>query len=109
MSVEKSPQNTTLSQWKILRVDGDKFPKDAVYRFREEGDYICAFGGGKKTLKKFFNEKKIPPAERGDLPLIAERDGSEVFVVCGVEISEKVKIDENTNNILYIEVKKQLT
>ncbi|MBQ7323869.1 MAG: tRNA lysidine(34) synthetase TilS, partial [Clostridia bacterium] len=91
VSVSKSPQNTVLSPWKILRVDGDKFPKDVVYRFREEGDYICAFGGGKKTLKKFFNEKKIPSAERAYLPLIAERNGYEVFVICGVEISEKVK------------------
>ena len=37
------------------------------------------------------------------LPLIAEPSG-EVYAVCGVEISEKIKVDEKTNNLLYIQI-----
>ena len=85
----------------VLRIDGDKIPNNAVFRFRKDGDFIHRFGGGKKSLKKFFNEKKTPVAERGYLPLIATDDG-EVFVACGVEISEKVKVTENTKNTIYI-------
>ena len=95
------------SAWRVLRVDGDKIPPSAVYRFREEGDYIYRYGGGKKSLKKFFNEEKTPVAERAHLPLIAEEEGGEVYVVCGVEISEKVKITPNTKNILYISIRKK--
>ncbi len=92
--------------WQILRVDGDKIPKTAVFRFRQDGDFIVRFGGGKKTLKKFFNEEKTPVEAREYLPLIAEPNG-EVYAVCGVEISENVKVDDNTKEILYIAVKRK--
>lgn len=95
------------SEWKILRLDGDKLPLGAVFRFRKEGDFIRRFGSGKKSLKKFFNEKKIPIAEREYLPLIAEKDGAEVYAVCGVEISEAVKVTADTKNPLFIEIIKK--
>jgi tRNA(Ile)-lysidine synthetase-like protein len=78
-----------------------------VFRFRKEGDFIRRFGSGKKTLKKFFNEEKTPVAEREYLPVIAEKDGSEVYAVCGVEISESVKITEGTKKTLYITIQKK--
>ena len=92
--------------WRVLQVDGDKIPATAVYRFRQEGDFIQRFGGGKKTLKKFFNEEKTPVAEREYLPLIAEENG-EVYVVCGVEISEKVKVTADTKTPLIISIRKK--
>ena len=90
-----------------LRLDGDKLPSSAVFRFRKEGDSIQRFGGGRKTLKKFFNEKKLDKHAREYLPLIAEKDSCEVYAVCGVEISEKVKITDETTNILYIITEKK--
>ena len=91
---------------KVLRVDKDKLPKTAVFRFRKDGDVIKSFGGS-KSLKKFFNEKKIPVKERAFLPLIAEKDGKEVFAVCGVEISDRVKITQETQSVLYITLQKK--
>lgn len=93
--------------FKTLRLDVDKIPETAVFRFRREGDEIERFGGGRKTLKKFFNEEKVAVKEREYLPLIAEEDGTEVYAVCGVEISEKVKIAPKTKQILYIYLKKK--
>ena len=93
------------NEWRVLRLDGDKIPPTATYRFRADGDYIRRFGGGTKTLKKFFNEEKTPVAERGFLPLIAEEHG-EVYAVCGVEISDAVKVTESTKNIVYIAIRK---
>ena len=92
---------------KVLRVDGGNIPKTAVFRFRKEGDYILRFGGGKKSLKKFFNEEKTPVFERAYLPLIAEQSSGEVYAVCGLEISEKVKVTEKTKKVLYIILKKK--
>ena len=89
----------------ILRLDGEKI-ENCLFRFRKEGDWIERFGGGRKTLKKFFNEKKIPVEEREFLPLIAGADG-EVYAVCGVEISEKVKVTGESTRVLYLLVKKQ--
>ena len=94
---------------KVLVIDGDKLPKDATFRFRKEGDKIRRFGGGTKSLKKFFNEEKTPLDQREQLPLIAQKDGSTVYVVCGVEISEDVKISKTTRNALYIITKEKET
>ncbi len=95
-----------VDEGRLLRIDADKIPATAKFRFRREGDYIYRFGGGKKSLKKFFNEEKIPPKERGYLPVVAE-DCGEVFVVCGVEISDKVAVDEGTKNTRYIWLRKK--
>lgn len=107
VSVSFAPPKTGESPWKVLRVDGEKIPKNAVFRFRKEGDWIDRFGGGKKSLKKFFNEKKTPVKEREFLPLIADKDSGEVYAVCGVEIADGVKITEDTRSVLYITIRKK--
>ncbi len=106
VKLSNAPVEEEKTGWKVLRVDGDKLPKTAYFRFRREGDEMTVFGGGTKSLKKLFNEKKIPPKERGYLPLIAEESGR-VYAVCGVEISDSVKVDENTKNLLYIVTKEK--
>jgi tRNA(Ile)-lysidine synthetase-like protein len=107
VNVQNEPRETLNDTWKILKIDGEKLPKNAVFRFRKDGDKITVFGGKTKTLKKLFNEKKIPVAEREYLPLIAEENGEEVYVVCGVEISDKVKITQTTQQTLYIKTQKK--
>ncbi len=102
------PKRGGADEWKILRMDEEKLPKSAVFRFRREGDCIRRFGGGEKSLKKFFNEEKIPPKERAFLPLIAEADSGRVYAVCGVEISEEIKVDEGTKKVLYISIRKKV-
>ncbi|MBQ8308900.1 MAG: tRNA lysidine(34) synthetase TilS [Clostridia bacterium] len=102
VSVTKTP----IEDEKSLRLDGGKLPEDATFRFRREGDEIRSFGG-RKSLKKFLNEKKVPVKERAFLPLIASATGTEVYVVCGVDISETVKITEDTQCVLYITTRKK--
>ena len=72
-----------------------------------KGDKIKAFSGDTKTLKKLFNERKTPVKEREYLPLIADGVTGEVYAVCGVEISQKIKVDENTKEVLYISIRKR--
>lgn len=104
--LSKTPLKTE-NEWKILRFDPKKLPEDAVFRFREEGDEMDSFGGGKKSLKKLLNEKKIPVEEREYLPLLAEEKGKEVYAVCGVEISKNIKVDENGGDALYMAIRKK--
>lgn len=92
-------------EWKLLRLDMDKIPSGAAFRFREEGDTIKVFGGGTKSLKKLFNERKIPVRERAFLPIVAK--GSEVYAVCGVEIADGVKITEETERVAYVALRKK--
>ncbi len=86
-------------QKNALVCDADKLPKNCVVRTRREGDFITPFGGGTKSLKKFFTDRKISARIGRLLPLIC--DGSEVYAVCGVEISDKIKTDERTETRIY--------
>ncbi|MCD8205090.1 MAG: tRNA lysidine(34) synthetase TilS [Clostridia bacterium] len=81
---------------KVLFFDMDAVPRGAVIRFMREGDTFTKFGGGTKNLSKYFTDLKIPLRVRKCVPLVAS--GSDILVVGGVEISEKVKITPQTSN-----------
>ncbi len=85
-----------------LLIDYRKVPKDAVWRFRQDGDVFTKFGGGTKKLKSFMIDKKIPVRLRDYIPVLAS--GNEIFAIAGVEISDKVKV-ENVPTAYLIEVK----
>ena len=77
--------------------DAKKLPKDVVWRYRQDGDTFEKFGGGTKNLSEYLTDKKIPRRLRTYLPVLAS--GKEVFVIAGVEISNKVKTEETTKAI----------
>ncbi len=106
VNVSFTPPTEDERAWKVLRIDGEKLPESAVFRFRKEGDEIKTFGGGTKSLKKLLNEREIPPKERSVLPIVGEREKT-VYVVCGVEIASSVKVDEGTKAPLYIWIRKK--
>ena len=85
---------------KVLKFDADVVPESAVIRFRSDGDKFKKFGGGTKSLGDYFTDRKIPLWVRDRIPLIA--DGADVLAVCGVEISDKIKVREATVNTAYI-------
>ena len=86
-----------------LLIDYRKVPKDAMWRFREDGDMFTKFGGGTKKLKSFMIDKKIPVRLRDYIPVLAS--GNEVYAIAGVEISEKVKVEDVPTAYL-VEVRK---
>ena len=84
----------------MLIADFDKIPENAVWRMRKEGDIIQKFGGGTKTLKAYMIDKKIPQRLRDITPVLAV--DNEILVVAGIDISDKIKITENTKNAILI-------
>ena len=90
-----------------LTFDRDKIPEGAVIRTRRDGDRFRKFGGGEKSLGDYFTDKGIPLHRRDNVPLVAV--GSEVLIVCGVEISDRVKVDKDTKNQRYISVRRRVT
>ena len=74
-----------------LYFDYRKVPKTARWRYREDGDVFEKFGGGTKKLKSIFIDKKIPVRLRDYIPVLA--DDNEVYVIAGVAISEKVRVE----------------
>ena len=64
-------------------------------RSRRQGDIFHPLGApGKKPLKKYFIDKKISRFSRDYIPLIA--DGNEILWIVGHEISENVKVTEES-------------
>lgn len=87
-----------------LYLDADLVPKDVVVRFRKNGDVFEKFGGGTKKLKSYLIDKKIPSRVREYIPLVAKDQN--VYVIIGVEISDKVKVTDKTKRIYRISVEK---
>ena len=94
----------TMDKQNALYLDYRKVPKDASWRFRENGDMFTKFGGGTKTLNDYFTDKKIPKRLRDITPVLA--NGNEILVIAGVEISNKVKVDNETKTAYGINVVK---
>ncbi len=92
--------NTFSNGEKILRFDLGKIPPTAKIRFMRAGDKFTKFGGGTKNLGSYFSDLKISARVRAGVPVIA--DGREILIVCGVEISEKVRTDDRTGSVAYI-------
>ena len=83
--------------------DYDKINVGLSIRYRKNGDYLTLSGGGKKKLRRFMIDEKIPENERDRIPVLA--DGDHVLWVVGYRISDYYKITDETEHILEAEVK----
>lgn len=83
-----------------LYLDADKIPVGAVIRTPESGDVFVKFGGGRKKLKDYLTDKKIPSDERKTTPVIAKNNV--IYAIFGVAVSETVKADETTERLIKI-------
>lgn len=84
--------------------DFDKIPESSVIRTKKVGDVFKKFGGGTKSLGDYFTDIKIPLRERNFIPLLA--NGNEILCIFGKAVSDKIKIDENTKNIVAFSLEK---
>ena len=98
MPANRKIQEKMYTKW----MDYDILKSTFQIRTRRPGDYIVVNQeGGRKKLKDYFIDLKIPREERDRILLVAE--GSEVFWVVGYRISERVRITEKTGSMLQIE------
>lgn len=101
---ELNVSKTPMGKEKELTLDAGRIPKNAVFRFKEEGDRFEKFGGGSKSVKRYLVDKKIPAAERAETVVLAAEH--EALAVVGVEISEKVKVTDETKETVYVSARK---
>lgn len=83
-----------------LYVDADKIPEGAVLRKRRQGDVFTKFGGGSKSFGDFLTDRKVPLRRRDDITVCA--CGNDILFAAGVEISDKVKVDEQSVNVVSV-------
>ncbi len=86
-----------------LMINASAVPKDAVWRTRRDGDIFLPFGGGRRSLGDWLTDKKVPKYLRAHIPVLAS--GREIYVVAGMEISQKLKVNEGDDR-LYICVRR---
>ena len=67
-----------------------------ILRFRSDGD-AYKYCGITHKLKKVFNDRNIPSAERSLIPIICDRDG--ILLVPGMSVRDGAKSDISTDNI----------
>lgn len=83
-----------------LYVDYTKISNNAVWRTRKLGDKFSKFGTGSKKLNDYFTDEKIEADKRDFIPVLAS--GNQIYVVAGIEVSENVKLDAETDQIVEI-------
>ena len=78
--------------------DYDKMKNAPLLRFRRTGDYFLLPGGGKKSVKSYMIDEKIPTDIRDRIPVLAEEN--HVIWIIGYRISEYYKVTAQTKHIL---------
>ena len=81
--------------------DYDKIKGTLSLRHRQPGDYLTLPSGGRKTLKSWMIDEKIPRQEREEIWLLAEE--KHILWIVGHRISAYYKITEQTKTILEVE------
>ena len=83
--------------------DYDKIKKCLEIRGRKPGDYLeINRAHGRKKLKAYLIDEKVPASERDELLLLA--DGAHIVWIPGHRISEAYKVTEETRNILKVQI-----
>jgi len=80
--------------------DYDKIIGPLCWRYRTPGDYLELDGVGRKKVKEYLIDRKIPAGERDRIPLLA--DGSHILWIPGLRISSYYKVSETTTHILEV-------
>ncbi len=85
----------------MIFIDSAAVREGLVLRNREPGDLFAPIGmKGKKKLKEYLIDEKIPREERDTLELIA--DGNEIVWIVGGRLSENYKITDKTLDAVVI-------
>lgn len=82
--------------------DCDKISRDVFFRHRRPGDTIELKGVGKKTVKSYMIDAKIPAEERDSLWLLA--DGKQILWIVGYRMSAACQVTPETRTILQVSV-----
>jgi tRNA(Ile)-lysidine synthase len=97
------PESILSNNPDMVYMDFEKITPPLVVRTIKPGDCIEPLGmAGKKKLKSYFIDSKIPQIKRKHIPLLA--DGESVIWIAGMMLSERVKITNKTRIFLKIEI-----
>jgi len=104
--IKKMPSEKVLTNNKnVVFLDYDKINFPLTIRIRDNGDRFIPFGlSGFKKLKDFFIDEKVSKFDRDKIPIFTDSD--KIIWVGGMRIDNRVAINNETVNILKIELEK---
>jgi len=102
VKIEKVDKSEVNFGGKEKYADLDKIPHNAFFRNRMIGDSFTKIGGGRKKFNDYLTDQKYPLRERDKLVVLASE--SDILWIVGGEISDKIKIDSETENIIKLVV-----
>jgi tRNA(Ile)-lysidine synthase len=83
--------------------DYDKIKNNLILRSRKSGDFFYPSGLlGRKTIKKYFIDKKIERNKRNGIPLLTV--GDEVVWIVGYAINQRYLANASTKNIIRVKI-----
>lgn len=86
-------------------IDADKLALPLEVSYRRDGDGFIPLGmRGRKKVKDYFIDKKISVIERDKVPIV--RDRNKIVWLAGHIIDNRVKITNETKNVLLIELER---
>ena len=83
-------------------IDCDKIQVGLSLRNKKDGDRIAIGGGVYKKLSRIFIDEKIPPEERGNIPLVS--DGENIVWILGSYLSDDYKVSSETKNAAILRI-----
>jgi tRNA(Ile)-lysidine synthase len=97
------PYNEIVKENKCTKwISYDTINRKLLFRTRRTGDYLVInSSGGRKKLKDYFIDQKIPRECRDQIWLLA--DGSHILWIMGDRISEAAKVKPETRTVLKIQ------
>ncbi len=97
------PEEKKYTKW----LSYDTIKNDILLRHRQSGDYLVINSqGGRKKIKDYFIDLRIPADQRDRLWLLA--DGSHVLWVPGYRISERAKVHGETEKVIKIQMEEEI-
>lgn len=92
----ENPPTGTWCKW----FDAEAVGEDYEIRRRKKGDYIELKGVGRKSIRAYMRDVKLPSDQREKILLLAK--GSHIIWIPGLRISEAFKIKEHTKKVLEV-------
>ena len=94
------PLDLKTSPWTAC-LDADRITFPLMLRNFRPGDRFVPFGmTGRKKLKDFFVDMKVPSDVRARIPILTR--GDELIWVCGLRIDDRFKVTSKTKRVLKV-------
>lgn len=101
VSIDEYNKMSDLEKECIYVFDNDSIPEGTIIRNRRDSDKIfIPYRKVTKSLKKLFNEEKVPVDKRDKLLILS--NGDEILWIEGFKCLNKFKIKKETRDIIYL-------